>query len=100
MDLSFISLRKVLPMAWSFLAPSGKIVSLIKPQFECKKEEADLGKGIIRDPEIHNRVLSEIKDFAKTNLPGSSLLLEKKARPQGTDGNQEFFLSWEKDSID
>ena len=100
MDLSFISLRKVLPMAWSFLAPGGKIVSLIKPQFECKKEEADLGKGIIRDPEIHNRVLSEIKDFAKTNLKGSSLLLEKKARPQGTDGNQEFFLSWEKDSID
>ena len=100
MDLSFISLRKVLPMAWSFLAPSGKIVSLIKPQFECKKEEADLGKGIIRDPEIHNRVLSEIKDFAKTNLKGSSLLLEKRARPQGTDGNQEFFLSWKKDSID
>ena len=96
MDLSFISLRKVLPAAWSFLAPHGKIISLVKPQFECKKEEADLGKGIIRDPEIHKRVLDEIKQFAKTNLSGSSLLAEKSARPQGTDGNQEFFLCWEK----
>lgn len=96
MDLSFISLRKVLPAAWSFLAPQGKIISLVKPQFECKKEEADSGKGIIRDPEIHNRVLDEIKQFAKTNLSGSSLLAEKSARPQGTDGNQEFFLCWEK----
>ena len=96
MDLSFISLRKVLPAAWSFLAPRGKIISLVKPQFECKKEEADSGKGIIRDPEIHKRVLDEIKQFAKINLSGSSLLAEKSARPQGTDGNQEFFLCWEK----
>jgi 23S rRNA (cytidine1920-2'-O)/16S rRNA (cytidine1409-2'-O)-methyltransferase len=96
MDLSFISLRKVLPAAWSFLAHQGKIISLVKPQFESKKEEADSGKGIIRDPEIHKRVLDEIKQFAKENLSGSSLLAEKSARPQGTDGNQEFFLCWEK----
>jgi 23S rRNA (cytidine1920-2'-O)/16S rRNA (cytidine1409-2'-O)-methyltransferase len=78
------------------LAPQGKIISLVKPQFESKKEEADSGKGIIRDPEIHKRVLDEIKQFAKENLSGSSLLAEKSARPQGTDGNQEFFLCWEK----
>ena len=95
-DLSFISLRKVLPNAWSFLEKGGRIATLIKPQFECKKEEADLGRGIIRDQKIHLRVLDEIKDFAKKNLPNSSLLFETKARPQGTDGNQEFFLAWER----
>ena len=95
-DLSFISLRKVLPNAWSFLEKGGKIVTLIKPQFECKKEEADLGRGIIRDQKIHHRVLDEIKDFVETSLEGSSLIIETKARPQGTDGNQEFFLAWER----
>ena len=100
MDLSFISLRKVLPIAWSFLEPRGKITALVKPQFECKKEEADLGKGIIRDPEIHQRILREIKQFAAEKLPQSNLLLEKNARPQGADGNQEFFLSWEKKFTD
>ena len=95
-DLSFISLRKVLPFAWPFLTCGGKIATLIKPQFECKKEEADLGKGIIRDTQIHMRVLSEIKDFVSTNFPDSSLVFETKARPQGTDGNQEYFLAWKK----
>ena len=73
---------------------------MVKPQFECKKEEADLGKGIIRDPEIHQRILREIKQFAAEKLPQSNLLLEKNARPQGADGNQEFFLSWEKKFTD
>ena len=71
-------------------------MTLIKPGFECKKEEADLGRGIIRDQKIHHRVLDEIKEFVETSLEGSSLLMETKARPQGTDGNQEFFLAWEK----
>lgn len=94
MDLSFISLRKVLAAAWAFLEKKGTIIALIKPQFECKREEADYGKGIISDPQIHNRVLDEIKMFAEKNLPDSSLLFENKARPKGTDGNQEFFLAW------
>ena len=95
-DLSFISLRKVLPFAWPFLDHNGKIIALIKPQFECKKEEADIGKGIIRDPQIHSRVLTEIKTFVEANLPHSSIMFETKAKPQGTDGNQEYFLAWEK----
>ena len=98
-DLSFISLRKVLPTIWPFLQKGGKIAALIKPQFECKKEEADLGKGIIRDPQIHKRVLAEIKEFADANLLGSSLLAQTAARPKGTDGNQEYFLSWQKNII-
>lgn len=99
-DLSFISLTKVLPVAWPFLQKGGKIAALIKPQFECRKEEADLGKGIIRDPQVHVRVLSEIKKFAENNLCGASLLFETRARPQGTDGNQEYFLMWQKNIKD
>jgi 23S rRNA (cytidine1920-2'-O)/16S rRNA (cytidine1409-2'-O)-methyltransferase len=98
MDLSFISLRKVLPAVWLFLEPQGKLVTLIKPQFECTKQEADLGKGIIRDSNIRKRVLDEIKGFAKSNLENSTLLLETEAHPKGTDGNQEFFLVWKKES--
>ena len=96
MDLSFISLRKALPHAWNFLANNGIISCLVKPQFECTKKEADLGKGIIRDGAIHERILKEIKFFADENLNDSKIIFETKARPEGTDGNQEFFLSWKK----
>ncbi len=96
MDLSFISLRKILQNAWQFLAEDGYLAALVKPQFECKKEEADQGRGIITDPKIHLRVLDEIKNFATDGLTGSSLLIETKASPQGTDGNIEFFLGWKK----
>ena len=61
MDLSFISLRKALPHAWNFLANNGIICCLVKPQFECTKKEADMGKGIIRDEAIRDRILNEMK---------------------------------------
>jgi len=96
MDLSFISLQKVLHQAWQFLEGKGRLAALIKPQFECKKEEADRGRGVIKDPSIHQRVLDEIKDFAQNELAQSSLLIETTAKPQGNDGNIEFFLGWEK----
>src|SRR6266446_3321843 len=62
-DCSFISLRKILPAAVALLRRSGKIIALIKPQFEAGKQEADRGQGVIRDPAIHERVLQEIKEF-------------------------------------
>ena len=62
-DCSFISLRKILPPAVALLRPSAKIVALIKPQFEAGKAEADRGAGVIRDPAIHQRVLSELNQF-------------------------------------
>ena len=96
MDLSFISLRKALPHAWNFLANNGIICCLVKPQFECTKKEADMGKGIIRDEAIRDRILNEMKSFADENLRDSKIIFETKARPEGTDGNQEFFLSWQK----
>ena len=55
-----------------------------------------MGKGIIRDEAIRDRILMEIKSFADKNLKDSKMIFETKARPEGTDGNQEFFLSWQK----
>ena len=96
MDLSFISLLKVLEQAWKFLSPEGKLAALVKPQFECLKEEADKGKGIIRDHTIHQRVIREVITFAKDKLRFSHLIAQSQAKPQGTDGNLEYFLGWKK----
>src|SRR6266567_2915006 len=68
-DCSFISLRKILPAAVALLRRSGKIVALIKPQFEAGKAEADRGAGVITDPAIHEQVLAKLKEFVGT-LPG------------------------------
>ena len=98
MDLSFISLQKVLVQSWDFVAEGGKLVALVKPQFECTREEASAGKGIIRSMETHERVKKQIIEFAERKLDGSSLFFEKEARPNGTDGNLEFFLAWSKET--
>ena len=96
MDLSFISLTKVLERAWSFLSNEGTLIALVKPQFECKKEEADRGKGIILEERIHDRVINETITFAQKKLPNASLIAQEEAKPRGTDGNTEFFLAWKK----
>jgi 23S rRNA (cytidine1920-2'-O)/16S rRNA (cytidine1409-2'-O)-methyltransferase len=96
-DCSFISLRKILPPAVALLRPSGKLVALIKPQFEAGKAEADKGSGVIRDAAIHERVLHELHDFvtvdSKLNWLGvvESPLL-------GPAGNKEFLALIEKAS--
>ena len=63
-DVSFISLTLILPPAFELLTPEGVIVSLIKPQFELRRE--DVGKGgIVRDPELHRRAVRKIEDFVR-----------------------------------
>ena len=92
MDLSFISLTKVLPAVWQFLEPKGYLIALVKPQFEAEKREVDAGRGIIRDETIHDRVLTKIKDFALEQLPGAVLLGTMESSIEGKDGNREFLL--------
>jgi 23S rRNA (cytidine1920-2'-O)/16S rRNA (cytidine1409-2'-O)-methyltransferase len=65
-DCSFISLRKILPAAVPLLKADGKIIALIKPQFEAGKAEADKGRGVITDAAIHERVIRELRDFVST----------------------------------
>jgi len=94
-DCSFISLRKILPPAVALLRPSGKIVALIKPQFEAGKAEVDRGAGVIRDPVIHQRVLRELKEFV-TDQPGLRWRDVTESPITGPAGNKEFLVLIEK----
>jgi len=94
-DCSFISLRKILPSAIALLRPSGKIVALIKPQFEAGKAEADKGAGVIRDPAIHERVLRELAAFV-SGLPGMQWVGTTGSPVLGPAGNREFLALIEK----
>ena len=94
-DCSFISLRKILPPAIALLAASGKIVALIKPQFEAGKAEADKGAGVIRDPEIHRRVVRELEQFV-AGLPGVRWRGVTESPVLGPAGNKEFLALIEK----
>lgn len=94
-DCSFISLRKILPPAVALLRAPGKIVALIKPQFEAGKAEADKGAGVITDAAIHERVLRELNEFVGREahlrwcgVTESPLL--------GPAGNKEFLVLIEK----
>lgn len=88
MDLSFISLTKVLPAAFGVLREGGMIICLIKPQFELRKE--DVGKGgIVRDPERRARAVETIRQFVTGEL-GRSWCGSIESPITGTDGNVEF----------
>jgi len=90
MDVSFISVDKVVPAATAVLAPRSSGLILIKPQFEAGP--ANVGKGgIVRDPVIHRKVLVERARFM-IEVAGLSVLGICRSGLRGTDGNQEFFL--------
>ena len=92
MDLSFISLRTVLPPVWPLLKQEGTLVALVKPQFEAGKTEVDKGRGVIRDPEVQARTLETVRDFALQNLPHAALVGTMDSPITGADGNREFLL--------
>jgi 23S rRNA (cytidine1920-2'-O)/16S rRNA (cytidine1409-2'-O)-methyltransferase len=88
-DVSFISLEKVLPAVFGVLAPAGQVVALVKPQFEVGKGLVGKG-GVVRNPDHHRAVLARLARFAVLRgwhvrgVAGSSL--------RGPKGNREFFL--------
>ncbi len=94
-DCSFISLQKILPPAAPLLKPDGRIVALIKPQFEAGKAEVDKGRGVITDAAIHERVLAELKEFvaAQTGLCWRGVV---ESPLLGPAGNKEFLVLIEK----
>ncbi len=94
-DCSFISLRKILPAAVALLRPGGKIVALIKPQFEAGKAEADKGAGVITDAAVHERVLNELRMFVEIETPLCWLGLTESPL-LGPAGNKEFLTLLEK----
>jgi len=94
-DCSFISLRKIIPAAVALLRPSGRIVALIKPQFEAGKKEADRGEGVIRDASVHERVLREIEEFVAAQS-GLKWMGVTESPLVGPAGNKEFLALIEK----
>jgi 23S rRNA (cytidine1920-2'-O)/16S rRNA (cytidine1409-2'-O)-methyltransferase len=88
MDLSFISLTKVLPAVFPILADNGSIVCLIKPQFELAREDISKG-GLVRDPALHERAISKIQSWVEEQ-PLREWRGWIPSPITGTDGNQEF----------
>ncbi|MFT6594217.1 MAG: 23S rRNA (cytidine1920-2'-O)/16S rRNA (cytidine1409-2'-O)-methyltransferase [Akkermansiaceae bacterium] len=93
MDLSFISLTKVLPAAFSILEEGGSIIPLIKPQFELSREEVGKG-GIVRDAELHQKAVDKIRTFITEDL-GREWAGLITSPITGINGNVEF-LAWMK----
>jgi 23S rRNA (cytidine1920-2'-O)/16S rRNA (cytidine1409-2'-O)-methyltransferase len=94
-DCSFISLRKILPAAVALLKPDGKIVALVKPQFEAGKTEADKGRGVIRDASVHKRILEELQKFV-ADQSGLCWRNVVESPLPGPAGNKEFLVLIEK----
>jgi 23S rRNA (cytidine1920-2'-O)/16S rRNA (cytidine1409-2'-O)-methyltransferase len=95
-DCSFISLKIILPPAVALLRQTGRILALVKPQFEAGKAEADKGAGVITDPAIHARVLRELKEFAGAKTP-LQWRGETESPLLGPAGNKEFLVLLEKE---
>lgn len=87
-DVSFISLTKILPPLFSVLKPRGKIICLIKPQFELQRDDISKG-GIVRDPALHQKAIDKIHNFVTQDLKREWLSLTD-SPITGTDGNKEF----------
>jgi 23S rRNA (cytidine1920-2'-O)/16S rRNA (cytidine1409-2'-O)-methyltransferase len=89
LDLSFISLRLVLPAVRNLLADAGRVVALVKPQFEAGRDDVPRG-GVVRDPAVWERVLRELgADATASGLRPSGLIRSPIA---GGDGNVEFLV--------
>jgi len=87
-DLSFISLRTVLPTLVALAATGADLVALVKPQFEAGRVEASRGRGVIRDPAVWRRVLGEVTDALEAE---DAVMMGIMVSPlRGADGNVEF----------
>jgi 23S rRNA (cytidine1920-2'-O)/16S rRNA (cytidine1409-2'-O)-methyltransferase len=86
-DLSFISLRLILPVVRAILRPGGVAVLLVKPQFEVGKGEVGKG-GIVREPDKHRRVVDEVNAFASALGLSVDGLIDSPIL--GAEGNKEF----------
>jgi 23S rRNA (cytidine1920-2'-O)/16S rRNA (cytidine1409-2'-O)-methyltransferase len=89
-DLSFISLRLVVPVLVQVCLPGAPIVLLVKPQFEAGRAEASRGKGVITDPVIWRRVLEDV--IAAVEEAGAIIMGCMVSPITGSDGNVEFLV--------
>ncbi|MBQ8304926.1 MAG: TlyA family RNA methyltransferase [Blautia sp.] len=94
-DVSFISLSKVLVPVREILAPEGLIVCLIKPQFEAGREKVGK-KGVVRSPEVHLEVIEGVRSFALAN--SLSPLALSFSPIKGPEGNIEYLMLLQKEA--
>lgn len=92
-DVSFISLTKVLGPVHKLLAEDGEVVCLIKPQFEAGREKVGK-KGVVRDPKVHEEVIYKVIDFALNN--GYGVYHLEFSPIKGPEGNIEYLLHLKK----
>lgn len=92
-DVSFISLTKILPAVYGILETGGEVTALIKPQFEAGREKVGK-KGVVRDPAVHEEVIEKITEFASGN--GFELLHLDYSPIKGPEGNIEYLLHMRK----
>lgn len=96
-DVSFISLRLILPAAYNLLCENGEMVCLIKPQFEAGRDK--VGKrGVVQDSQVHIDVIEEVTKFTKE--AGFSLMGLDYSPVRGPEGNIEYLLYIKKSSDD
>lgn len=88
-DVSFISLDKILPNVFKLVKSGGQIIPLIKPQFEVGKGKVGKG-GIVRDPQLHRDSIAKISYFCENF--GKQVIAVCPSPLKGAKGNQEFFL--------
>jgi 23S rRNA (cytidine1920-2'-O)/16S rRNA (cytidine1409-2'-O)-methyltransferase len=93
-DASFISLKVLLPVIWNWLELNAQVVALIKPQFEAGRKDAAKGAGVIRNNEIHEKILREILEFSLSN--GFDIKGLIKSPLTGPKGNIEFLVHLQK----
>lgn len=88
-DVSFISLSKILPAVHSLLKPGGEVVALVKPQFEAGRDQVGKG-GIVKDPAVHKQVQQRV--ITDAEAIGFKFIRLIDSPIQGADGNREFLI--------
>jgi 23S rRNA (cytidine1920-2'-O)/16S rRNA (cytidine1409-2'-O)-methyltransferase len=89
-DLSFISLTLVVPVLVSLCQPGSPMVLLVKPQFEAGRAEVSKGRGVVTDPDVHDRVCAEVADSLVA--AACTVIAWTESPIRGADGNVEFLV--------
>jgi 23S rRNA (cytidine1920-2'-O)/16S rRNA (cytidine1409-2'-O)-methyltransferase len=90
-DVAFIGLENVLPSVMRLLAPKGRILALVKPQFQARRKEVEEG-GVVRDPLVHASVIGRVVAWGA--LHGLCYCGLTTSPLRGPAGNKEFFVLW------
>jgi 23S rRNA (cytidine1920-2'-O)/16S rRNA (cytidine1409-2'-O)-methyltransferase len=98
MDLSFISLTKVLPAVWPLVSAEGTLIALVKPQFESDRATLDAGSGIVRADADRQAALERVLSCVEGEFTEARLIGTCPSPIEGGDGNREYLAGWRRQS--